>query len=489
MTDQAILQARMLSQQLRLTRQWIADHGGLFFVKEEGVEVNPYLKKGFILDADGRELVLRNPAMVTRELSAYARREGLGQFKVTSLQLINPANAPDEFEMASLKQFARGNIREAIQVQQAEHGSLLRFISALRVEERCLGCHEYQGYKVGDIRGGLSIQIPMEYAYTHIRNNNRMLLIIAVATIVVVWFTIFLLFDTLVVRRIHRLAKQMDTYPQKEIHDEPVSADEIGTLTSHFYRLCRRLQTSQKELEQSQELLFRNEKQAALGRLVAGISHEINNPLGGMQNCLKTMARNPEDSERVVRYIGLLDKGVSRIKSTVRQLLDFGRQAPLVMQRGSVDRVISECMELVGMGHRQIHIRQDLQVETEVEIGLEALRQVMMNLGLNAVQAIGNEAGEIHVTSRMEKGVILIRIQDSGGGIMPEDLTHIFDPFFTTKDVGEGTGLGLSVSQSLVVQMQGELTVESEVGVGTCFSISLYPIPFKNDVEQTGEDV
>ncbi|MDA3970136.1 MAG: DUF3365 domain-containing protein [Desulfobulbaceae bacterium] len=483
-TEQAIQQARMLFQQLRITRQWIADHQGLFLLKGPGVEPNPYLEDGSILDTEGRELVMRNPAMVTRELSGYAKREGLGQFRVTSLQPINPDNGPDPFETVSLNKFARGEGDEVIEVAQTEQGPYLRYIAALRVEESCLGCHGYQGYSVGDIRGGLSIMIPMDKAYAHIHDNNRMLLVIAVATIVVVWFTLFLLFDSLVVKRLSRLAKRMDSYPAQVVEDEAVSRDEIGVLSKRFHGLCERLELSQTELLQTREQVFKNEKQAALGRLVAGISHEINNPLGGMQNCIKTMERHPEDVERVTRYLGLLAKGVQRIKTTVRHLLDFGRQEPLIIQRGSVDKVIEECLELVGMGMRHITITHDLKVVDEYEVGLEALRQVVLNLGLNSVQAIGKRPGTLHVTSAVQGQEIIIQIEDSGGGIDPEHLDHIFDPFFTTKDVGEGTGLGLSVSQSLVAQMGGELTVRSEEGVGTCFTLTLPVTMLEN---QNGE--
>ncbi len=482
--EQAIQQARMLFHQLRITRQWIADHQGLFLIKEPGVEANPYLEEGSIVDSQGRELVLRNPAMVTRELSSYAKREGLGQFRVTSLQPINPDNKPDPFETMSLEKFTRGEGDEVIEVEQTNEGPYLRYIAALKVEERCLGCHGYQGYNVGDIRGGLSIMIPMEKAYAHIHNNNRLLLMIAVTTIVVVWFTLFLLFDALVVKRLSLLAKRMDNYPDELLPDTATSHDEIGLLSKHFRELCERLESSQDELITTREQVFKNEKQAALGRLVAGISHEINNPLGGMQNCIKTMERHPEDIDRVKRYLGLLATGVERIKTTVRQLLDFGRPEPLVFRRGSVDKVIRECLELVGLGRRQVVITHDLGVAGEYVVGLEALRQIILNLSLNAVQAIGENSGTLHVTSRVSGAEIIIQVKDSGGGIAPDTLNHIFDPFFTTKDVGEGTGLGLSVSQSLAVQMGGELQVESEEKVGTCFTLIL---PLDPQDEQNGE--
>ena len=472
--EQATQQAKMLFNQIRLTRQWVSDHNGLFFVKSPGVESNPFLEQGEIQDSQGNWLVKRNPAMVTRELSVYAAKEGMGQFNVTSLKPMNPANAPDSFERRSLEKFAAGVV-EAIEIEQIEGNYRLRYMAPLTVDSNCLDCHD-KGYMLGDIRGGMNVTVPMNWAYAEIKANNWMLLGIALATIIIVSLSIYLLFNSLVARRLQLLATSMDCYPEQPLADNFSAAepnDEIGVLNKHFHELCQRFETSQQELDTAREQVFQNEKQAALGRLVAGISHEINNPLGGMQNCIQTMQRNMDQPELQNRYLTLLGQGLERIKGTVQQLLNIGRKEPLEAKLGDVDTMIQDCLELTCMGQKQIQLDLQLNIGKPVITGIEALRQVMMNLAGNAVQAIGKNSGIIKVISSLSHASIHIEISDTGSGINPENLDKIFEPFFTTKEVGEGTGLGLSVSHSLVKQLGGDISVANGLSGGACFALTI----------------
>ncbi len=473
--EQATRQAKMLFAQIRLTRQWVADHNGLFFVKGPGVEANPLLADGEIRDADGNWLVKRNPAMVTRELSTYAAKEGMGQFNVTSLKPLNPANIPDDFERRSLTQFEQGTT-EAVTLELVSGKHRLRYMAPLRVESACLNCHGGQGYVPGDIRGGMSVSIPMDWAYADIRTNNRLLLNIGVVTILLVSLTIYLLFDRLVARRLNILARAMDQYPDPRALEglsKSAAADEIGILAGHYRRLCQRLEQSQRELDATREQVFQNEKLAALGRLVAGLSHEINNPLGGMQNCIQTMKRSLDKPELQQRYLTLLGQGVERIKGTVQQLLKIGRREPLVVREGNVDEMLRDCLELTCVGRRNVQLELLLEVGRPLVVGLEALRQVVMNLAGNSVQAMGPEGGTLSAASRVEGESLTIRIADTGPGISPEDLDKIFEPFFTTKEVGEGTGLGLSISYSLVSRMGGEIRAHNAPEGGAVFTVRI----------------
>ena len=484
--QQATRQAKMLFDQIRLTRQWIADHNGLFLIKEPGVESNPFLEEGEIQDIHGNWLVKRNPAMVTRELSIYAAKEGMGQFNVTSLKPVNPDNAPDAFERRTLNKFEQG-LDEAIEIEKIADSYRLRYMAPLIVDNRCLVCHDKQGYAIGDIRGGMNVTIPMDWAYAEIRANNRLLLNIAVTTILVVSLSIYVLFNTLVGKRLKGLAAAMDRYPDEPFtnpHAGHGDADEIGVLDNHFHDLCVRLEASQHELDRTREQVFQNEKQAALGRLVAGISHEINNPLGGMQNCLHTMQRNMDKPDLQERYMTLLEQGVNRIKSTVQQLLNIGRKEPLETRTGDIDQLLRDCLELTCMGHKNIRLDFDLKVGRPVTTGLEALRQIVLNLGGNSVQALGRKSGSIRVFSRLEDNLLTIKLADSGPGIPEEHLDKIFEPFFTTKDVGEGTGLGLSVSHSLARQLGGELSVENIPFSGACFTLT---IPLDDPATETAQ--
>ncbi len=471
--EQATRQAKMLFNQIHLTRQWVSDHNGFFFVKSAGVKKNPFLDEGEIQDSEGNWLVKRNPAMVTRELSAYAAREGMGQFNVTSLKPVNPDNAPDRFERRSLMKFANG-AAEAIEIEKINDNYRLRYMAPLKVNSRCLECHAKQGYVLGDIRGGMNVTVPMNWAYAEIRSNNRMLLEIALATIIIVSLCIYLLFNSLVARRLEKLAVTMDHYPEQPLDNNFLTHepnDEIGLLSRHFHKLCQRLEISQKDLNASREQVFQSEKLAALGRLVAGISHEINNPLGGMQNCIQTMQRNMDQPELQNRYLTLLSQGVEKIKGTVQQLLNIGRKEPLEVKQGDIDQVIHDCLELSCIGQKNIERDLNLQVKRPVTTGIEALRQVIMNLAGNAVHAIGEKNGTITVISKIEGSSLIIEMTDSGSGIAPDHFDNIFEPFFTTKEVGQGTGLGLSISHSLIKQLDGEIVVTNGFEGGACFTL------------------
>lgn len=469
---QTVRQARMLHKQILLTRKWVADHNGIFLQKAPGVESSPFLLESQVAGKDGREYVKRNPAMVTRELSAYAQREGVSSFRVTSLKPLNPVNVPDAFERASLLLFQKG-VPEVSEIENSEKGRILRYIAPLIVEVSCLDCHREQGYAVGDIRGGLSITIPVDWAFESIAKNNRLLFGIGIGTILLVGFAIFIMFEILVGRRLGMLSLAMERYPQTGAAEGlPSGVDEVGQLADKFQELCERLTVSQFELDKTREQVFQNEKLVALGRLTAGIAHEINNPLGGMQNCVKSMREDPDDQEMAQRYLELLDKGLLRIGRTVRQLLNFGRREPLQLRRLDVDELIRDCFSLIEHSLKGIELRLDLNLDGQYLVDGEALKQVVVNIGLNAVHAMPG-GGILSVASKASDSSIVLSFSDTGCGIDTEHLDKIFDPFFTTKEVGEGTGLGLSISYSLVQRMKGIISVDSEIGRGTTFQIKL----------------
>lgn len=469
----ATQQARMMYRQVLLTRKWVANHNGLFVLKQPGVDINPFLKEGEIVDTAGRHYVKRNPAMVTRELSELAFDEGAWRYRVTSLKPINPANEPDDFERRSLERFEHGTV-ENIEIHKSKEGKHLRYIAPLLVEESCLLCHADQGYQIGDVRGGLSVSIPLDWVYKNIDVNNRMLLIIALMTIVLVSVTIFLFIDFLVVRRLGTLAKAMDHFPEQSDQEMnlPKGNDEVSSLSDKFRELCHRLVTYQDELHKTREQVFQNEKLAALGRLTAGIAHEINNPLGGMLNCLKSMQEAPDDRDMNSRYMELLAKGLNRIGHTVRQLLNFGRREPLQRRLVDIDDLIRECLSLLEYGMKDIKLTLHLNLRRQHSMDVEALKQVVMNICLNAMQAMP-DGGTFSVQSIETFTTVVLLFEDTGVGIDEEDLDKIFDPFFSTKEVGEGTGLGLSVTYSLVKRMGGAITAESRKDEGTLFRIEL----------------
>jgi len=154
--EQAKSEARALFESTVITRKWNATYEGVYVEKKPGVISNPYLENPDISTVDGRIFTKKNPALMTREISEYAGREGLFTFRITSLAPVNPANKPDEFEARALRLFEKGK-KEVFEGDARNNGHYFRYMAPLYVEKECLKCHVKEGYRLGEIRGGISV--------------------------------------------------------------------------------------------------------------------------------------------------------------------------------------------------------------------------------------------------------------------------------------------------------------------------------------------
>lgn len=170
-------QAKSLFNQMVLVRRWVTMHGGVYVKVRPGVDPNPYLTtlpglKVNIFDESGQQYTLRNPGVVTREISELSNKASGYSFHISSLQPVNPkTNTPDDFEKNSLKQFENGSL-EAFTIEQRPEGAVYRYMAPLYYESTCSRCHSNQGYSIGDIRGGISVTIPMKDVYSKMHNNR-----------------------------------------------------------------------------------------------------------------------------------------------------------------------------------------------------------------------------------------------------------------------------------------------------------------------------
>jgi len=179
-------EATSYAQLIALTRHWNARYGGVYVEKKPGVESNPYLKElgvnPDVRTTDGRVLTLRNPAIMTREISEMARQGNTVGFHMISLKNLNPVNRPDDFERQALERFERGE-REHWQIDRGTGKPVFRYVLPLIVEEACLSCHREQDYHQGDIRGGVSVMIPAEGLLARMRTNRNQIVIDVIITI------------------------------------------------------------------------------------------------------------------------------------------------------------------------------------------------------------------------------------------------------------------------------------------------------------------
>jgi diguanylate cyclase (GGDEF)-like protein len=183
--------AQSLFHQIVMTRQWASEYGGVYVRKGPGVESNPWLEHPDLAAADGSLLTLRNPALITREISEIASRRDDYRFRITSLNPLNPGNEPDAFERKALRSFETGGL-EYWETTDSPAGREFRYMGALKTERSCLACHAKQGYEEGDIRGGISVTFPVDRLEGELRKNVALVfgleVLIAAGTLAAVLF-------------------------------------------------------------------------------------------------------------------------------------------------------------------------------------------------------------------------------------------------------------------------------------------------------------
>ena len=247
---------------------------------------------------------------------------------------------------------------------------------------------------------------------------------------------------------------------------------ELGVVVSAINRMREELAQKQKLEEQLQ----RAERLAGLGQLVAGVAHEVRNPLGIIKGTVQLMQRDMEAEPALEKYqehLQVLQEQVNRQNRVVEELLGYAR--PVKPQFGpvSIPEVLDSVLAFLGPALRQ----QGIVLEKHIQAGLptvqgdgEKLKQVFVNLLLNGKEALP-KGGRMTIEVKTDGNWLEVKTGDNGSGIEPEHLYHIFEPFFSTKEAG--TGLGLSIAKQLVELHQGELTVDSESGRGTVFTMRM----------------
>ena len=255
--------------------------------------------------------------------------------------------------------------------------------------------------------------------------------------------------------------------------------DEIGVL-------AKTLDDMKTKLKSSYDLLLQSEKMALMGQIVAGIAHELNNPLTIVIGNIQLMLMR-ERNEKNVESLSRIQDGAERASKIVKNLLTFARQETPERKLVSVNTVIRKSVELRSYELRISNIEVSTELDEELPETMadrHQLQQVFLNLIVNAEHAMIETHGKglLRITSRRDNGKILIFFSDDGPGIPNENLHRIFEPFFTTKAVGKGTGLGLSICQGIIIEHGGRIDVESTIGRGTTFVIDL---PIQKWVSET----
>jgi signal transduction histidine kinase len=480
--EQVDVQAKTLFKQVLLTRRWIADHGGVFVEKLPWKESNPYLKDAEITDIKGKRYIKESPAMVTKELSRYAKKEGLFWFHITSLKLINPQNVPDDFEKKALMLFEEGDIKELSRIEKVEGSSFYRYIAPLYVEKACLRCHAQQGYKVGDIRGAISVTIPIDNVLSTLHSERRTIILAGLMSTGILILILYLMMKVLVLNPVRQIRSSMkELSREKSINAEVIrTGDELEDLSKSFVEMSGSLKNYQDNLREMVHSAIKSleEANARLAELnkkksdyIARVSHELRTPLtsikGAMEYISARLSSNTfkeADHEEICRFINLIRNNTERLIRMVNDTLDLEK-----IESGVFDLHMGK-FNILQVTKEVIHAFYTLASEKGIIFKLngnpdsliiadeDRIRQVIINLISNAIKFSPPDS-EIRISIIESNEETIFSISDEGSGIPDDEIERIFDKFYT-RSTTDGTGLGLAICKGIVEAHGGKIRAE-----------------------------
>jgi len=369
-------------------------------------------------------------------------------------------------------------------------------------------CHAHTGQQTQ--LGVVDVGVSLQEADARLRRTTRNATLFGICSTLAVCAAGAWLVHRLVNLPVQRLLEctQRVAHGDLTCTDLPASDDEIGHLSRSFMHMTADLQKAHAELSNwahkleaevehktrdltlAQAQIIRSEKLSSVGLLAAGVAHELNSPLTGILTFAHLAAKRLPEGSTEREHLLVIASQAQRCATIIRQLLDLSRERPPEKKCEDLHALLDQAVTLVEHQPRfqQVEIRRNYDPAVGcVQMDAGQMQQVFLNLLVNAGEAMPR-GGRLQIQTRAapaprsrdgrsrtapDGGEVQIAIRDTGVGIPPENLHRVFDPFFTSKEVGQGTGLGLAVSHGIVERHGGSIAVESTVGAGTVFTITL----------------
>ncbi len=413
----------------------------------------------------------QNKEKIEPVLSVLSNKRFKYKWKMVSTKPIGTENLPeDEFQLEAISKF-QSDREDTFRIIEFNGVKFFEYAGPIVMEKPCLRCHIDQGYREGDVHGAIIVTIPMMEVERNLQTTRNFL---AISGFILLASVMLLIYYILQSNVINHLTKLREAFARVGKGDYNVSLkvdreDEIGELSKSFNRMVRDLSTKERQLIQSEKL-------ATVGKLAAGVAHEINNPLGNISLYAQMLSRKIKDPE-AKKKLKIIEEQADQTAKIVKSLLDFSRQSEPKFKLVDLNTIVKKTLNVL---EPQISLNK-IKVKTKLEENLPKvyadpmqIQQVLVNIVTNAIQAMeGKSDATLEITTKSEGDKVMVSIKDNGVGIPEEHLDKIFDPFFSTKGVGKGTGLGLSVSYGIVENHGGEIKVESKVGEGSTFTVIL----------------
>ncbi len=453
-------QAHMLFDVLKTARLWNAEHGDVFVPVSKTTQPNPYLSAS---DRDiqiaGREFTKVNPSYMTRQIAdIVAEKEGV-VFRISGLEPIRPENAADPWEAEALALFEDGEKKYAEHLKDQDP-PIFRYMEALYAEESCLSCHAAQGYKVGDVQGGISVSIPEARVMAAIIPHRNLAIALHLG--------LFIVLSAVTLYVLQRMHKNWEALGKANV--------QLAEDALERRRIAERLEETVGDLERSNK---------DLQDFAYVISHDLREPLRMVTSYLGLIRKRYEDKldENANEFIHFAVDGASRMSAMIQDLLQLSRVQTRARENVPVDmrKVVDEALvnlsilisessaEVVAEGDYPIVCGDDSQ-----------LIRVFQNLIANSIKYRSPERRpkiKISVKSDRigDKDVWVFSVSDNGVGVVPKDFERIFMIFTRLEKAKgqDGTGIGLAVVKKIIERHEGRIWLESQSGKGSTFFFSL----------------
>ena len=470
--EQAHIQAKTLFEMIIITRQWVAENRN---------DVRPV------------------PAVVTKELSKYAGVMSRFRFHITSTSLINPENAPDEFEKRALNALAGGKEEYDETIEEGKK-RIYRYMAPLYINDACLECHIYQGYTVGDLRGGISIAVPLDEIETSIDRNNRFFYMAGIVTFLGIVITISILVRAMVLRKLDILTEAASSFKSGDYtkNVDIDTDDEIEELAEAFNLMRESILQNEENLKRRlkdvtgkyvllvNELEQKNEELRSVNsfktEILDSISHEIRTPLTKILAYSELLQKPELENDADIRHksaetIRRSSKALNRLFNEIITLSRLEhKQHDYHFAPVKITSMFEETLAFFeqDMKENKINLITDI-ADLTVCVDADVFKYLIDNLLSNAIK-FNKQEGELIVRAFRDGDATCFTVRDTGCGIPSHEMENVKKRFYRASNVKKdypGTGLGLSIVNRVVHAHKGRLEIESEVGKYTEFRVVL----------------